>query len=225
MSAMRAAPGRSHRLRAVPKRDHILGVRERHLEHELERGDEALRSSGRKCSGPPRKATLPGWDFTQASPPMVCSTGLKDGAARSSVRPPREQRDHVGLGEYPAAGSDGVQGRVVRVARSAEASVWARRHRSIKRPGAAAQASFMSQIRTWRGRGSWRLRRQQVTARHVGLQGQTRRWPGGNHDFLHERQPENFRAQRDAEPVIAARKPKPLPGLARQKRRATFISV
>lgn len=43
------------------------------LRARLERGDEAF-EFGRKCSGPPRKATLPPDGIPQASPPMVCST-------------------------------------------------------------------------------------------------------------------------------------------------------
>ena len=67
------------------------------------------------------------------------------------MRPLVEQRDHVGLGEYPAAGSDGVQGRVVRgkLVQPGGVGVEQRRHLIDERPVPPAQASFMRRSMPW----------------------------------------------------------------------------
>ena len=44
------------------------------LQRQVQRADEGLLSSGRKCSGPPRKATQPRMGLPQARPEMVWLT-------------------------------------------------------------------------------------------------------------------------------------------------------
>ena len=75
--------------------------------------------------------------------------GLKDGGGEVFPRGPFvEQGDHVGLGEHPAARSDGVQGLVVRgeLVQPGGVGVEQRRHLIDERPSAACAGFVHAQI-------------------------------------------------------------------------------
>ena len=132
--------------------------------------------------------------FPQASHRLI-HHGLKDGGGEVfPCGPLVEQRDHVGLGEYPAAGSDGVQGRVVRgkLVQPGGVGVEQRRHLIDERPGAARAGFVHAQIHALAEVEDLGVFAAEFHG-HIGLRGKHGDGPGGGHDFLHKRQPEGFR--------------------------------
>ena len=190
--------GQIHKAQGRAERDHILGVRERHhlFGRELERGDEAFAEFGQEVQRPAEEGDLAP-DGIPAGQPAdgLFDHGLKDGGGEVfPCGPLVEQRDHVGLGEYPAAGSDGVQGRVVlgKLVQPGGVGVEQRRHLIDERPGAARAGFVHAQIHALAEVEDLGVFAAEFHG-HIGLRGKHGDGPGGGHDFLHERQPEGFR--------------------------------